>query len=162
MRSIKFAFLAALFIGTSGCSASWWQAFQADPVSQIQFIVEQARSVESIATMVFDQVQASMAPETRAEAQRKFNKGVVALNHALDAMRAALEASAAAGQDKFDMSKVVAAVSQAAEALLELIDDMRKPGASGAGATTGTAMPSPIGYDELVAQVEALKAKASP
>ena len=48
------------------------------------------------------------------------------------------------------------------EALLELIDDMGKPGASGAGATTGTAMPSPIGYDELVAQVEALKAKASP
>lgn len=157
--------VALMFCGLmTGCTPTWFQDFKSDPVQQTEIVLNKAASIQQIAIVVFGQLKPLLPADKQAVFQKKFDGSIVALNKAMDAVRAAVRAAAEAQVEKPDLTKVIADVVAAVEAVKAVIEEVRgllktPPVAATPGAAPAAPLlvEDPVGYGELGSMVDDLK-----
>jgi hypothetical protein len=157
--------VALTFCGLmTGCAPTWFQDFKSDPVKQTDIVLNSAASIEQVAIVVFGQLKPLLPADKQAVFQQKFDGSIVALNKAMSAVRAAVKAAAEAQVEHPDLTKVIADVVSAVDAVKSVIEEVRgllktPPMAATPGAAPAAAplTQDPIGYGELGSMVDGLK-----
>jgi hypothetical protein len=157
---VPLAFCALM----TGCSPTWFQDFKSDPVKQTDTVLNSAASIEQVAIVVFNQLKPMLPADKQAEFQSKFDGSIVALNKAMDAVRAAVKTAADAQVEHPDMTKVIADVVAAVDTVKSVIEDvhtlLKTPpvaAAPGGAVAAPSLTQDPVGYGELDSMVGAMK-----
>lgn len=159
----KFLTSLAFCTLVTGCSPSWFKDFQSDPVKQTDVVLDSAASIEQVAIVVFNQFKPLLPADKQAVFQSKFDGSIVALNTAMDAVRAAVKAAAEAQVANPDLTKVIADVVTAIDSVKSVVEEVRgllktPPVAASPGATAAPVLAQdPVGYSELNGMVGAMK-----
>jgi hypothetical protein len=149
--------LVGLAVGLTGC-AGWWEAFKKNPAAQTESIIQTVSTILQVATTVFGGIKPHLPADKQDIAQQKFDQAMVAAQHSIETVRAAVHAAAEAQQDNPDFSKLIAEMTKAVEGIQKLVDDFRalagasKPGLVGAGGEY-----KPVGYDDMVGMIGSYK-----
>lgn len=162
---MKRMFLLFTLVGLMvGCSPTWFNDFKSDPVKQTDIVLDSAMSIEQIAIVVFGQLKPLLPADKQALYQSKFDGTIIALNSAMEAVRAAVKAAADAQQTNPDLSAVIADVVKAIDQVKAVVDEIRDllkapPPAAAPGAAPAAPVltQDPAGYAELNSFVARLK-----
>jgi hypothetical protein len=153
---MRYTYLLLVSLIVAGCSPTWFKDFKSDPVTQTNFVLDSATSIEQVAIVVFNQLKPLLPATKQPEFQAKFDGSIVALNKAMEAVRTAVKAAADAQQEHPDMSGVIAevvkAVQQVKDVVTEVRDLLKSPpvGASTNGTTAAPMLGAdPVGFQEL-------------
>jgi len=117
----------ALFTVTAvlaGCAevSTWWQNFQSNPVAQVTTFEQGAQVALSGAQVAFNLLLPRLAPADQAQAMTDFNNALATVNHALVALNDAVTAAADAKQANPDFSGAMAAVTDAVNQVIAIVD----------------------------------------
>lgn len=150
----------------TSCTPTWFQDFKSDPVKQTNLLLDSATSIEQVAIVVFNQLKPFLPSDKQAVFQAKFDGSVVALNKAMDAVRAAVKAAAEAQEASPDLTKVIADVVQAVTDIKSVVDEVRDllkapavSAAPGAAPSAPALTQDPVGYSELGGLMESFGKK---
>lgn len=169
MRNVFVSFIVCGFL--IGCSPTWFQDFKDDPTQQTDTVLDSVASIEQVSIVTFGQIKPFLPANKQDEYQRKFDGSIVALNKAMNAVRAAVRAAAEAKNEHPDFTIVIAevmtAVNEVRGIITEVHDLAKAPSMSVALGTTPTDAPAtapvpvlttdPIGYVELGDMIDSMK-----
>lgn len=136
----KLAVLALAFTLTlstlPGCAsaAAWWQNFQSNPVAQTQAFEQSVQVVLGIAQATWNTIAAALPSSALATAQATFNKAVLAVNAALNALTDAVQVAVQAQNPTPDFSALMQSVSDAVTQVTVIIVQFTSTSSTGAPA----------------------------
>ncbi len=151
--------LVTTLVGTAGCATleAWWQNFENNPAEQAQTIAQTAQVALNGAQAAWNTILPLIPQAAQAQANALFINAVATANHAITGLLDALTAAADAKQSNPNFAGAIAAVSDAVDQVLAIINQY-----TGAGTTVDggapTAAPSVVvkvvgpvpGYADLV------------
>lgn len=148
MRAAMIVFCFAVMVtGTVGCTAAWWQAFQADPVAQVTSFVQYVESFVQTATTIWSAISPLLGANT-PQATSDFNAAVATLQNALAVAQDAAQAAVKAQAKTIDVAAIFAPVQDAATRVLAVINQWQTT----SGASTALA----AAPDTLTRQAQAI------
>lgn len=123
--------------GIAGCT-SWWQAFQANPVAQIQTIEQDAQIVINGVELAWSVIEPFLPAAIVQPINTQFANAVAAINHNVQLLSQAVAADVAAKQAAPDFTTLIAAVSDAVQQVLSLLSQYQSqiPALADAGIPT--------------------------
>jgi len=152
MKKALSTFMLAVMLttSTSACNSKWWQDFQNNPAQYIDSYITQVNAYVTTAEAVFAAIIVLLPADQQAAAEQAFAKAVAGVQHAIQALKDAEAAAAAAQQSNPDFTALINAVVDAITQVQAIIDEF-KTGSPRLGAPRQIA-----GYDELHATYAAL------
>jgi hypothetical protein len=144
------------FPAATGCASAsaWWQNFLNNPAAQVQTFEQAAQVALSIAEQSWTSIALFLPASVLATAQPVYNKAVVAVNAALNALNDAVQVAINAHATAPDFSALIQAVTDAVAQVVTVIDQFK---ASTAATASVSAPPPPVGLVELDAAVATMK-----
>lgn len=156
MRKLLASFMLAVMLTTSVGCASWWTDFKANPAAQVASVVDTIHTIVNIADILFGQIKPNLPVALQSDAQAAFDTAVMAVNHAIGVLQAAVQTAVDQGSG-LDLTKFFVDATKAATELQNLINDLRNK-----QTTTGT-----VGFTlqnrdvaELTTQIQLLARQA--
>jgi len=150
MRKFLAGLMLAIMLTTSMGCATWWANFKANPAAQVAAVVDTIHTIVNIADIVFGTIKPQIPQADQADAQAAFDKAVLAVNHAVGVLQAAVQTAVDQGQG-LDISKLFADATKAADELQALIDALRAKQTPAAATMIGVSQNQ--SHDELVFQI---------
>ena len=128
----------------TGCAAvqAWWQTIQSNPVLAIQMFLQATQVVLNLAVAAFNGLLPLLPAAEQGADQVTFNKVVTAAN---DAIRALTDAEQIAIQQQTpnpDFSKEMQAVTDAVQAVVDMVATLASKQQAAAGTTAKVSYPS--------------------
>lgn len=156
MRKFLAASMIAVMLTVTPACATWWADFKNNPAAQVASVVDTIHTIVNIADVIFGQIKPNLPTALQTDAQAAFDKAVMAVNHSIGILQAAVQTAVDQG-DGLDLSKFFADATKAAMELQNLINDLRNK-----QVTTGTVGFAAQGSDltELTTQIQLLARQA--
>ena len=127
MRKTIVSVAVACALGTGvavipGCSSTWWQNFQQNPVEQVQTFEAAVEVGLNAAELAWPAILPALPASSQAQAQLQFTNAVSAVNHALQALNDGVNAAVAAQQANPNFTALMQAVSDAVAQVVAIVD----------------------------------------
>lgn len=106
----------------SGCAATWWQDFKSDPSTQVQMVLANTEIVKGVATATFETIKMQLPADKQVLAEAEFQKAILAVGVAENAILAAVSVASDTQQSKPDFLKVFADLSVAIVDVQQIIN----------------------------------------
>jgi len=126
-RSLRNVFISAMLslaLLSTECAAvsQWWQNFQKNPVAQVQAFLSEVQTVLNILEGAWNFISPLLPASILPAAQQQYSNAVTSVGHAEAVLQDAVTADIAAQQSSPDLTAFVAAVSDALNQVIAIID----------------------------------------
>jgi hypothetical protein len=141
MKKIIFG---AVLLATSatmgaGCDSAWWQAFESNPILQVQTFEQGVQVVMNEAQLAWA-VALPLIPTTSvAVVTQQYQNAVFAVNHALQVLNDAVTAAVAAKQPTPNFAALMTAITDAITQVLAIVNQYNTNQPIDAGTILATA-----------------------
>ena len=130
MKSLNISpfltFVAAIVIATTtaGCTSSWWQNFENDPIAKVQAFEQQVSVVEGFVNIAYSVTYPLLPAADQVIVAEKYNTLLASVNDAENTLNATVQADVDLKTTP-DFTKVMQDVSDAVTGLVAFVNDMK-------------------------------------